>query len=160
MIGYSATKVFPEAAQIVRDRAEQIVLAVPEHMQIRCHELARVVANVLAHPRISVIDGKYGPPYPRRDLDPHVDKIAHCVGPKVEHSWLTLFSAVPRPTMFVLDVYAVGRLPIVQLVEVGMGLGAMYHPADVYRNDIDRARVTELSRYLKEVEGLGWRWDY
>jgi hypothetical protein len=102
---------------------------------LRCHELARVVYEVLtgiehAVPRALVegglamhlVDGHYG---------------------SSQHSWIGLVDGVERG---ILDCYAVGQLPPVQLVHDTMGLSRMYR-ADVcgaLRSDIRRADVVEL----------------
>jgi hypothetical protein len=67
-----------------------MVHSIPDMEDLRCHEVARAVAIVLG---LEVQDGKYG---------------------MVEHSWVLL----PRRTYCstILDVYSVGRLPLVQLI--------------------------------------------
>lgn len=76
-----------------------MVAAVPDgdHLlgkPIRCHEMARAVGRILDLP---VVDGVCG---------------------AVQHSWLTIKAHQdPTEREFILDVYAVGRLPPVQLVD-------------------------------------------
>lgn len=64
----------------------------PEPGFFRCHEIARAIHELFNHPGI-VTDGVYA---------------------GVEHSWIHLY-----PAMTILDVYAVGRAPMVQLVDLG-----------------------------------------
>ena len=88
---------------------------------VRCHELARAVGKMLG---LEVVDGKYG---------------------AVDHSWLvTRRGAEEVQTMTVLDVYAVGRLPQVQLLSIETLLPhGMYRPGPT-RTDIDEVFVQEI----------------
>lgn len=74
--------------------AQEIVSRLPEEVDgqpVRCHEIARVVHAMLGHRHyFEVVDGKYGP---------------------YEHTWLA-----SRRLACILDTYAIGRFPIVQLV--------------------------------------------
>ena len=96
MKGYAETDVFNVAELQLLRRAQRIVDVLPASIEgrvIRCHELTRAVAEFLG---CEVCDGWYG---------------------MVEHSWLwtkplELFNGLPN----VLDVYAPGRPPAVQLV--------------------------------------------
>lgn len=84
--------------------------------ELRCHELARAVYLVVhadAH-KLIVVDGKCGP---------------------IEHSWLCLDDAV------ILDPYAPGRLPAVQLVD--LIVATAYRPGSP-RCDIRQAIVDRL----------------
>jgi hypothetical protein len=72
--------------------------------ELRCHELAGAVQRALDEDLI-VVDGKCGP---------------------VEHSWLVCADGV------ILDPYAPGRLPAVQVVDP---IAANYRPGDP-RDDI------------------------
>jgi hypothetical protein len=82
--------------------------------ELRCHELARAVHLVVYADsfKLEVVDGHCGP---------------------VEHSWLRCADGV------IIDAYAPGRLPAVQLVDP---LAGAYHPGkarrDVRRSIIDR----------------------
>lgn len=93
MKGY-ATQVFNDTEFRMLDQATQLVAAIPEDFPpckgnlLRCHELARAVGKFLNLP---VVDGHYG---------------------RVEHSWLWT-----KPHRHILDVYAVGRYPMVLLVD-------------------------------------------
>lgn len=147
MISYSATNVFPKPIQLAHERAGQIVEAIPDVLGLRCHEVSRIVHGVLGHPRVDVLDGKYGPSYALK------------LGPQIDHSWLTILSVSPVK-MFILDVYAIGRLPMVQLIDVNMGLGAMYHPVSGERPDIKTTLVADVSRNLRtSLESWRWKWD-
>jgi hypothetical protein len=90
--------------------------------ELRCHELARAVhLAVTDHEhKITVIDGKCGP---------------------IEHTWLYLGGGV------ILDPYAPGRLPAVQLVD--LVVGTAYRSGDP-RSDI---RYTIVNRLVLEMRG-------
>lgn len=128
MLGYAATQFSQRALELMRYVA-LIVERFPEHASVdgpaRCHEVARAVWSVLrcveadgvlleagvadegeslAH-LVSVVDGRFG----------HHD-----------HSWLRVDGEAGEPAC-VLDPYAVGRLPMVQLVDQDC-LTLAYHP--------------------------------
>jgi hypothetical protein len=108
-----------------------------EYEDIRCHEIARIFANV-----ISSIQG----------IDLYVQD--GCYG-FIDHSWL--WTSVPGTTIGrvhcpnILDPYAVGSLPQVRLVDCSASalphFGAMYQLGPV-RTDIDHAFVDSLTRSL------------
>jgi hypothetical protein len=84
--------------------------------ELRCHELARAV-QLVVHDRehkLLVVDGKCGP---------------------IEHSWLLVAGRV------ILDPYAPGRLPAVQLVD--LVVGTAYRPG-VPRSDIRQPVINQL----------------
>ena len=85
--------------------------------ELRCHELARAVLRCLSHRlpdhRLIVVDGKCGP---------------------VEHSWIQFDDSL------ILDVYAPGRIPPVQLVDRLIG---NYKPGDT-RTDINESIINQL----------------
>lgn len=81
--------------------------------ELRCHELARAIARVL-RPCLEVIDGHCGP---------------------IEHSWLRFVDGV------VVDPYAPGRLPAVQILDP---LVAVAYRPGAPRRDIRRAIVKRL----------------
>lgn len=93
MRGYAETEVFDPAEIRLFRTAQQAVDCLPDMPNLRCHEVARAVSRVL---KLKVVDGWYG---------------------AVDHSWLE----VPRSKGFplILDLYAVGRVPMVQLLDVG-----------------------------------------
>ena len=102
MKGYSELEMFTFSERQLLERATALVAKVADEVMdgdlIRCHELARAVGDVLQLP---VVDGKFG---------------------SVEHSWLLTCKLPDAPTSgfvrrpSILDVYSVGRLPMVQLV--------------------------------------------
>lgn len=116
MQGYSALEVFTGRELVLRESARRLVDLVPELQitgevnTIRCHELARAIGLMLHLP---VTDGKYGP---------------------VEHSWCwTRQGQGGECPGNILDVYSIGRLPMVQLVEYS-GHGSWVAPnRDLYR---------------------------
>jgi hypothetical protein len=91
--------------------------------ELRCHELARAVHLVVGCEHASVVDGKCGP---------------------IEHSWLYLADGV------ILDPYAPGRLPAVQLVD--LVVGTAYRPGSP-RDDIRQAVVDRLVIEMRGVVG-------
>ena len=99
MNGYAFTSVFQSTDIVAFDKATEIVEWLPEHHDntpLRCHEVARIVAGVLAADIGSavVVDGWY-------------------LGPaqiRIEHSWVQLRHDV------ILDPYCPGRMPPVALV--------------------------------------------
>lgn len=100
MLGYSYTNVFTQFEIDFYNRAVKLVDKIPEMVNmkpLRCHEVTRAIATILGLP---FTDGKFG---------------------AVEHSWIwtttTLDGEYPGN---ILDVYSVGRLPVVQLVGYGV----------------------------------------
>jgi hypothetical protein len=136
MIGYSALEVFPiELAQLwvrAKDAVNRACDRDFETKPVRCHELARAVAEFLSLPHACVQDGFYG---------------------FVEHSWLWVPGPPESPVTkrlgwpHILDVYSVGQLPMVRLVagdNTGLPhVGWSYRP-DSPRTDIDQAVVERL----------------
>lgn len=126
MRSYSETEVFTTSMLRALAAAEQTVAFIPDRVSkktTRCHEVARVVEKrlVLAEIQglhIHVYDGHYGP---------------------VEHSWLVL---TEKKIVVVLDTYAVGRLPQVQLLTPSLGHADLYRAGEP-RGDI-RDRDVEL----------------
>jgi hypothetical protein len=94
--------------------------------ELRCHELTRAVKRFMVHgdvpyhpPNVTLYDGKYS---------------------IVDHSWLEILAKSPEGlcSLYILDVYAVGQLPQVQLLDIAFSLPhrASYRP-QAWRNDID-----------------------
>lgn len=130
------------------ERATEIVARIPEtqlsqeaakrigNATFRCHELTRVVAKIL---HLDFVDGVYG---------------------AVDHSWILIpdirngwISSV------ILDVYAVGRLPMVQLVDPRVpGLHNLYKMRD-QRTDIDEVTVRELGVKLSLIQEAKAYWQ-
>ena len=124
MRSYSETNVFSSSEVEALQRATRLVVAIPTRIGgplLRCHEVARVVGRILD---LDVQDGHYG---------------------AVEHSWVYTENA-----RSILDVYAVGRLPMVQLVDARALLptGRAYYPGPT-RDDIDETAVRELVQFLR-----------
>lgn len=90
MEGYGATSFSLDELELLR-QATEIVGLLPDDDRLRCHEVARIVGQVL---RLEVLDGHYG---------------------IVDHSWCM------TPNRRIIDPYAVGRLPMVQLVDYVIG---------------------------------------
>jgi len=115
---------FGQKALNILERAELAVAILPNDKTLRCHEVARAVGGSLG---LDVVDGKFG---------------------AVDHSWCAFVSTVgSNPHRFILDVYAVGRLPQVQLIDASsaamMGLCALFRPGQT-RDDINVALVQSL----------------
>jgi hypothetical protein len=129
VISYSEQSVFTVKELALFHRASNLVATIPNSFkpEIRCHELARAVGDLLKLPHC---DGTYG-----RNAK---------VG--VEHTWLVL-SPWARETR-ILDVYSVGSLPIVQLVHTNCFLPKRYH-AGVERTDIRSDVVAELKKAMR-----------
>lgn len=156
MKGYSVvTGVFGKQALDLLARATRIVEGLPEIDGLRCHELARAVGAVLG---LTVADGRYG---------------------MVEHSWLFVPAGDSRlrepvvdpgqlselvPAMLrqqdrpldVLDVYAVGSLPMVRLIYSR----ALLPHEDLYRvgrcrTDIDQPLVEHLAAIAYQIDRDG-----
>jgi hypothetical protein len=143
---YSETTVFSPVALALREVVEHLVERLPDPEPgkplWRCHEVARAVREVLtpslevggSGAQLHVFDGKYGPP------DLH-DQVKY--SPGVEHSWIVVIETASKRPGCVLDPYAVGRLPQVQLVDWEQQFACMYKPRE-YRTDIDKAVVQHM----------------
>jgi hypothetical protein len=134
MRGYSATEVFSVWHQELRRKAEAGVEALPEIDGLRCHEVARAIGKWLPlltgkSLDLAVVDGRYG---------------------AVEHSWLQLSPTLPTRRCPILDVYAVGRLPIVQLVDTSFWPQCLYEGGE-RRTDIDSIVVERLVGVLSKA---------
>ena len=132
MINYSEAAVFSKADIRLFEQATRMVVSVPDHLEVmnkklsllRCHELARAIGMVLG---LRISDGKYG---------------------RVDHTWI--WTSDIEQEASILDVYAVGSLPQVQL-HAWRNPGAYYIPTtEIYvpsafpRNDIQQDVVNEL----------------
>lgn len=123
MISYSQRTVFTTRELAFLRKATEIVDRLPvapkEWPEIRCHEVARVVGEILY---LEVEDGHFG---------------------TVDHSWLWTSPVIHGRGRWpnILDVYAVGSLPMVQLVDMGAMLphNIAYRPGEarkITRTDI------------------------
>jgi hypothetical protein len=138
--GYSASRVFSVEEVRLYQRAVSLVEIVPDMPKLRCHELARAVGRILG---LEHEDGVYG---------------------FVDHTWLWT-TALDRQSPLVqetrigfpnvLDVYSVGQLPMVRLVECGHAslphMGWSYRPRRP-RKDIDEGLVDRLVRIMLQEE--------
>ena len=124
MRGYSAREIFDVEAHGLFRKATRLVHAIPEGMW-RCHEVARAVLRFMPS-RMKVVDGLYA---------------------AVDHSWLVGDARLP----IVLDVYSVGQLPMVQLVDAHTPGGTPYRPGS-YRSDIRRDDIAEMIRAMTAAE--------
>lgn len=131
MISYSALQVFTKRDQALRDLAEKIVARFPDQRKPwpRCHEIARAVARLL---RLDVQDGRYG---------------------YVDHSWCRIAHARSAycESYVILDPYAVGRLPQVQLASPIIGIEKHEYTPEALRTDIDSKIVDKLTRLGRTV---------
>jgi hypothetical protein len=136
--GYAESNLFTAEEVSLYRRAAVLVAIVPDIPELRCHELARAVGRVLG---LEHEDGLYG---------------------FVDHTWLwtrPLDRTCPmvRNTRIgfpnILDVYAVGSLPMVRLVDCEHTslphIGWAYRPSKP-RNDIDQDQVDRLVRLMQE----------
>ena len=116
MITYAERACFRELHLSLLYRVEVHVARVSKAWgnELRCHELARAVKIVVDKNTLYVLDGKCGP---------------------IEHSWLSFGDGV------ILDPYAPGRMPAVQMIDPIVG--AAYRPGTP-RSDIQQAIVDRL----------------
>jgi hypothetical protein len=130
MISYSEREIFSEKEQELLWRATELVKRV--QVEPRCHELARAVGQVM---KLPYQDGYYG---------------------FVEHTWLWTEEREeyhPWSLPNLLDVYAVGSLPQVRLVD--MQHGGVGH-VQIYRIGLPRTDIREPAVALL-VDHMG-RW--
>lgn len=123
MVGYAASHVFSSREIDLLEQAESIVARIREDPDLRCHEVARIVSVLLAVGEVQ--DGLY---------------LASPKGVPAEHSWILLDHPMAD---HVLDVYAVGRLPMVQLVDIDLPLMSPY-AAGPRRQDIRQGLVDRI----------------
>lgn len=107
--------------------------------ELRCHEIARVVADMLGLDREEhVVDGQYG---------------------GADHTWIALdqdvITASGREPRHVLDTYACGRMPQVQLVDIHFMLPERdgYRPGP-RRTDIRESLISAIITKLR-AESIG-----
>ena len=123
MKGYAATDMFTSAELTLCGKAKGLVHRVPDAWEVRCHELARAVGEVLS---LEVVDGKFG---------------------AVEHSWLSLDPVAGH--RHILDVYTPGCIPMVTLKDLFWGLPDTrnYAEGDA-RDDIDHEMVSKIVEHV------------
>jgi transposase len=135
MIGYAERNVFSRMAAGALKIADALVegVGVGWGDALRCHELARAVQICLreaGYPRARIVDGRMG---------------------SIDHSWIVLPGCelqAGSDSAPILDVYAPGRLPQVQLIDASWVISADYvvgsERLDV-RRDIVRQLVQEMT---------------
>jgi hypothetical protein len=122
VITYAERECFSPVDLKLFARVQAIVARVSDAWgnELRCHELARAVQRVIGDSTIVVIDGHCGP---------------------VEHSWLRCGDGV------IIDPYAPGRVPAVQIVDP---LAGGYRPG-VARSDIRRSMIKRLVNEMRDL---------
>lgn len=150
MKGYALLEVFTPRSIHLLSQTEKVVEQFPDtgcyegtEEWIRCHELVRIVAAMLSPEfQLSIIDGRYGP-----------ETIT-----SYEHSWLIYEEPNQRSVVcyrFILDPYAVGRLPQVQLLDPHAGNHKLYRESNP-RDDIRYDHVNrELDRLRQHFGARG-----
>lgn len=126
MKGYSSTDVFTDGEQEALVKAVRLVDSLPDSREVRCHELVRAVALCLSS-MYYVVDGHYGS--------------------FIEHSWLHLAPSV------ILDVYCIGRMPMVQLIDLSHYThrhATLYIPGRA-RDDIQGDVINNLLSQMQKV---------
>ena len=137
MRSYSEEYIFTEDEVGLLKSATRVVENLDDVKGIRCHELVRAMGWLL---KLDVQDGYYG---------------------FVNHSWLWTAkydaARVITPRLGlpnILDVYCVGSLPMVRLVNCQHTslphVGWAYRPGEP-RKDIDLGLVTKLNAMVREV---------
>jgi hypothetical protein len=135
IVSYSERKIFALKEVRLWREAERLVSKVPKALaDTRCHELARAVGH---HLHLTHQDGFYG---------------------FVDHTWLwtkPLSRTIGRLGFpHILDVYCVGSLPMVRLVDGESPMlphvGWAYRPGEE-RTDIDEERVRALIKAMKRA---------
>lgn len=138
MTPYCMTEVFSRDELLLYSYVTRLVEEVPDKPPVpyaagrplvwRCHELAHALVRHLKECRqdllgdfldaIAVVDGRFG---------------------SVEHSWIAYLRRDPQArSLRILDPYAVGRLPQVQLLDTSYGVRSLaecYKPSHLPRTD-------------------------
>jgi hypothetical protein len=120
VITYAARECFQPSHLDLLARVQTIVARVSDEWgnELRCHELARAVHRVIGDSTIRVVDGHCGP---------------------IEHSWLRCGDGT------IVDPYAPGRVPAVQVVDP---LAGSYRPG-VARRDVRRSVIRRLVNEMR-----------
>jgi hypothetical protein len=137
MKSYSENKIFDPYETQLFHRATRLVRELPDIETLRCHELTRAVGM---HLHLSIEDGFYG---------------------FVDHSWLWTYrpgrvlGRIGFPN--ILDVYCVGALPQVRLVDGRHTqlphVGWAYRPGPV-RDDVNDEMVSRLLGLLQKIDDV------
>jgi hypothetical protein len=135
---YSERRVFTPPEISAWRRAQQLVGLVSDDGggEVRCHELARAVRRCLLSE--GLLDGWTC-----------VVRDGSLCG--IEHSWIEIVARSGDPRRSILDVYAPGRLPQVQLVDHHFAVAREYL-VRLDRSDVDSSVVRRLEREM--VRGL------
>jgi hypothetical protein len=148
MKSYSEREIFSDVELGLLKLATRMAEAIPRDIssvtssEIRCHELARAIGKILD---LQAQDGYYG---------------------FVEHSWLWTRQRIRGEAEWsipnVLDVYAVGSLPMVRLVDMqhtGPQHAMLYRPQADPRTDIDQVMVDRLVGEIRGAMALHYELD-
>jgi len=131
MKGYSETEIFSTIDQAYLQIAASAVQAIPDPQEgggpWRCHEVARAVATIMGHEKVTVVDGVFA---------------------GAQHSWLA-WRCERSGDVRILDVYSVGRLPQVQLVDPTWSRELGYVPNHLPRRDIRQEDVEFMVDKIK-----------
>jgi hypothetical protein len=127
MKGYAIEEVFSADELALYEKARQLMELAPYKIndeEVRCHEVVRAVALKLDLSPLQVVDGWYG---------------------LCDHSWLwtKVWKPFTRPPT-ALDVYSVGRHPLVQLVDTSSGSLPFDYSRGDPRKDIKNDVVVAL----------------
>lgn len=129
MKGVSELHCFSEKELAIFREATDIVSLLPENDStgecLRCHEVARVVGELL---NLEVIDGRYE------------------YG--AEHSWCVITQVTKFRSFSILDPYAIGRIPIVQMYYIAPTIPNRYFP-EARRKDIKTDVVEDLLKWFR-----------
>lgn len=135
MIGYAEAVAFPQSAVRLLHLAERVVSKIHSKHDdgsfVRCHEVSRIVQGVLSNWKLEVHDGKYG------------------LGMLYEHSWLTYTTRKPCHK-FILDPYALGQLPMVQILDGHLPHASLYI-TEFERRDIKHDFVNNHVKWIKLI---------
>jgi hypothetical protein len=150
MNSYAQLEIFSMQEQVVYRRATELVADAPTKIDdrlVRCHELARAVCErlkkeaaardaplfrKLCH-EMNVMDGYYG---------------------MIEHSFILLgelYEGGFGPMPHVLDVYAPGRVPQVQLVDTSSVL-PFYYRRGAPRSDVNQDDINFIHGFWQPIE--------
>ena len=125
MRGYAATAIFTAEERLLLGEAERFVARLYDpDGEVRCHEVARAFQETWPEYRgiaLEVVDGTFG---------------------IVDHSWIEAWNG---PRKSVLDVYSVGRLPIVQLIHVNFKFPLPFNSGKP-RDDVRRDVISQLRK--------------
>jgi hypothetical protein len=138
MISYSQKKEIFSAKEVkLFEMATRLVDNLEDIPGLRCHELARAVGQVL---HLDSQDGWFG---------------------DVAHSWL--WTSKPQSNFFVpniLDVYSVGCLPMVRLIDMKhilpYNLAYKWGSYGMHRTDIKERLVSKIAKSLLQPDIGAW----